>query len=120
MRPAIATVVLAGLLLLLAGDPRQAGAADCRTLPEARSEGGYPRYRVRGGHRCWYGVGGSSRRHAARRGRAEAPVDARFDPNPHGDPSWNKPVIEGEPVPKTASPRYLLDDAFNQVGEPDK
>lgn len=106
-RGAAALVVLA---CLLAGDaPRHADAAGCQTLSEARSsENGYPRYRLRGGRKCWYGAGGSSSRRHAR--RARPPVEAGFDPNPHGDPSWQNPVT-GDSL------RYLIDDAFNQIGE---
>ena len=53
-------------------------APRCLSLQEVH--GGYPRYRIVGGHRCWY---------ASTRGPEAKP--AEVDVNPYDDPIWHQP-----------------------------
>ena len=59
-------------------------APRCLSLPEVH--GGYPRYHIVGGRRCWY---------ASTRGPEAKPADV--DVNPYDDPIWHQPdAIEGQ------------------------
>ena len=53
-------------------------APRCLSLPEVH--GGYPRYHIVGGRRCWY---------ASTRGPEAKPADV--DVNPYDDPIWHEP-----------------------------
>jgi hypothetical protein len=60
-------------------------AARCLSLQEVH--GGYPRYRLIGGRKCWY---------ASTRGPEAKPTEARpaeVDVNPYDDPIWHEPEI---------------------------
>jgi hypothetical protein len=55
-------------------------APRCLSLQEVH--GGYPRYRIVGGRRCWY---------ASTRGPEAKPAAAEVDVNPYDDPIWHEP-----------------------------
>jgi hypothetical protein len=53
-------------------------------LSQEQVRGGYPRYRVIGGHRCWY---------ASARGRQRKQIEIGV--NPHNDPIWKESGVTG-------------------------
>jgi hypothetical protein len=72
---------LAQAQALAANDAPAIAANDaprCLSLPEVH--GGYPRYHLVGGRRCWY---------ASTRGPEAKP--AEVDVNPYDDPIWHEP-----------------------------
>jgi hypothetical protein len=67
-----------GLMLANAHAFAANDAARCLSLDEVH--GGYPRYHIVGGRRCWY---------ASTRGPEAKP--AELNVNPYDDPIWNEP-----------------------------
>jgi hypothetical protein len=69
-------------------------------LSQSEVHGGYPRYHVIGGRKCWYAA--SSQLATPSPSSPSAPAQsAGIDVNPYGDPSWNG--AETRPAP--ARPR---------------
>lgn len=73
------------------GSPAADVSTNCLTRQQV--QGGYPRYRVMNGRRCWFAsVEGPPKHHA----RAEKRAD--IDVNPHGDSIWQETDAAKEAV----------------------
>jgi hypothetical protein len=97
--PLFLVPALIGLSPAAISAARDESPAACLSLSEVH--GGYPRYRIIGGRRCWYASPRAPERRHERPGRA-------IDINPDDDPIWHAP--ESEPVPSSRPTRADCED----------
>lgn len=117
----VVAAAFAAAVALVCSTQRAGSTPACMTLGEARaSGGGYPRYRIVRGDRCWFT--NAEQLHALRappknRLRPRRDERAPAPPPPERDRSAEPIKVEGPPAETPAEARARLQRSFNEIAD---